>query len=146
MIDMVGIIGGFTISFSLLPQVIKTWMTKSADDISYAYQGVYILGCTLVNTYAVSENLWPVFVPCLFEEFLIVSLTLMKVMFALQMSKQQQQPVVVEAKDSNASCCNQRAIRAKTTRMDIDDTTETECRTKLFISRCLYFMFNRLSY
>jgi MtN3 and saliva related transmembrane protein len=80
--EIVGFIGGSTISFSLLPQVMKTWTSRSADDISFAYQAVYILGCTLVNIYAISERLWPVFVPCLLEELLIVTLTIMKMAFA----------------------------------------------------------------
>jgi MtN3 and saliva related transmembrane protein len=125
-IELVGIIGGFAISFSLLPQVIKTWTTKSADDISYAYQAVYILGCTLVNTYALVEGLWPVFVPCLVEEFLIVSLTLMKAMFDVQKAKQQQQQLpVVEAKGPNVAFSEKTAPKT-TQRMETDDTTETE--------------------
>jgi MtN3 and saliva related transmembrane protein len=124
-IDLVGSIGGFAISFSLLPQVIKTWTTKSADDISYAYQAVYILGCTLFNTYALAKKLWPVFVPCLFEEFLIVSLTLMKVMIDLQKPKQPQHLPVVETKDPSIAI-SQTTASKMTQRMETDDTTETE--------------------
>ena len=52
-----------------------------SPQISYAYQGIYILGCTLTNAYALARGLWPVYVPCLFEEVLIVSLTVMKVTY-----------------------------------------------------------------
>jgi hypothetical protein len=33
---------------------------------------------TLVNTYAIASGLWPIFVPCLIEQSLIMSLTVMK--------------------------------------------------------------------
>ena len=80
-INIVGIAGGIIISASLLPQVYKTYQTKSAKDISYAYQIIYIVGCTLTNTYALVKGLWPVYIPCLFEEALIITLTLMKLVY-----------------------------------------------------------------
>ena len=81
LIEIVGIAGGIIISSSLLPQVYKTYQTKSAKDISYYYQIIYIVGCTLTNTYALVEGLWPVYIPCLFEEALIITLTLMKLVY-----------------------------------------------------------------
>ena len=78
LIEFVGIAGGIIISASLLPQVYKTYATKSAKDISFYYQIIYIVGCTLTNSYAISEGLWPVYIPCLFEEALIITLTCMK--------------------------------------------------------------------
>lgn len=77
-IEFVGIAGGIIISSSLLPQVYKTYTTKSAKDISYYYQIIYIVGCTLTNSYAFAEGLWPIYIPCLFEEALIITLTCMK--------------------------------------------------------------------
>lgn len=79
--DIVGLLGGITIAVSLLPQVHKTWRTESASDISYTYQAIYILGCTMTNAYAIIGGLWPVFVPCLFEETLIIILTIMKFVY-----------------------------------------------------------------
>ena len=79
--DIVGFLGGATIAISLLPQVIKTWRTRSASDISYFYQFIYITGCTMTNIYSLSEGLWPVFVPCLFEQTFILTLTLMKLVY-----------------------------------------------------------------
>ncbi|KAL9182062.1 hypothetical protein ACHAXT_012405 [Thalassiosira profunda] len=80
-VETVGTIGGSMIALSLLPQVIYTFKTKSAGDISYLYQAIYIAGTTLVNLYAILLGLWPVYVPCLLEESLIVSLTIMKVLY-----------------------------------------------------------------
>ena len=78
---IVGTIGGFAISLSLVPQVYLTYKTKCADDISYTYQFIYILGTTLVNTYAIYFRLYAVYIPCLVEFCLIVTLTIMKAMY-----------------------------------------------------------------
>ena len=80
-IQIVGLLGYATISLSLLPQVFKTFRTRSAADISYVYQSIYIVGCTLSNIYALHEGLWPIYIPGLFEEFMIILLTAMKVYF-----------------------------------------------------------------
>lgn len=76
--NVIGAIGGFAISLSLLPQVYLTYKTKCADDISYAYQFIYIFGTGLVNTYAIYYELRAVYIPCFVEMCLIVTLTLMK--------------------------------------------------------------------
>lgn len=80
-IQVVGLLGYATISLSLLPQVFKTFRTRSAADISYVYQTIYIIGCTLSNIYALHEGLWPIYIPGIFEEFMIILLTAMKIYF-----------------------------------------------------------------
>ena len=49
--------------------------------ISYTYQVIYIVGCTLTNIYGIALGLWPLYIPCLFEESLIIALTLMKILY-----------------------------------------------------------------
>jgi MtN3 and saliva related transmembrane protein len=78
---ILGMTGGIAISMSLVPQIWKVYKTKSAIDISYVYQGIYIFGLSLVNVYAIVEGLWPVFIPSLLELFLIVLLLLMKIRY-----------------------------------------------------------------
>lgn len=78
---IVGTIGGFAISLSLVPQVYLTYKTKCADDISYTYQFIYIFGTALVNAYAIYFDLYAVYIPCLVEFSLIVTLTSMKVCY-----------------------------------------------------------------
>jgi len=79
---IIGTIGGSMISLSLLPQVIKTYKTKSAEDFSYMYLSIYIIGTTLVNIYAIMSGLWPVYIPCLVELMLIIMITVMKFMYS----------------------------------------------------------------
>mmetsp|Transcript_6371 Transcript_6371/g.9334 ORF Transcript_6371/g.9334 Transcript_6371/m.9334 type:complete len:350 (+) Transcript_6371:195-1244(+) len=76
--EVIGAIGGVSISLSLVPQVIYTYKTKSVGDISYAYQCFYIFGCTLTNSYAIGLGLWPIYAACLLEQSLIMTLTFMK--------------------------------------------------------------------
>jgi uncharacterized protein with PQ loop repeat len=78
---IVGTIGGFAISLSLVPQVYLTYKTRCADDISYYYQAIYIFGTALVNTFAIYFGLYAVYIPCILEFCLIVTLTVMKFMY-----------------------------------------------------------------
>lgn len=80
-IDVVGFIGGIMISLSLIPQVVKTLRTKDASSISFLYQFIYIIGGILINIYAFYVDMWVIYVPCVIELCLIVSLTIMKIMF-----------------------------------------------------------------
>lgn len=80
-IEALGFIGGIMISLSLIPQVIKTFRTKDASSISYSYQAIYIVGCTFINIYAFYINMWVIYVPCVIEQVMIVTLTLMKIIF-----------------------------------------------------------------
>lgn len=79
--NLIGLVGGSVVSFSLIPQVWKTARTCSTTDISYAWQFTYIVGLVGINYYAMMEGIWPVWVPCLLELSLIVALTIMKAFF-----------------------------------------------------------------
>ncbi|CAJ1953970.1 unnamed protein product [Cylindrotheca closterium] len=78
---IIGTIGGFSISLSLVPQVYLTYKTKCADDISYTYQFIYIFGAALVNAYAIHFQLYAVYIPCLLELCMIIILTIMKCVY-----------------------------------------------------------------
>ncbi|OEU21389.1 hypothetical protein FRACYDRAFT_259883 [Fragilariopsis cylindrus CCMP1102] len=90
-LDIIGFVGGTTISLSLIPQVYKTFHSKSAGDISYYYQAIYIVGCTLTLIYAAALRLWPVYIPITLELTLIISLTVMKVIFDRREKKEKQE-------------------------------------------------------
>ena len=79
--NVIGTIGGFAISLSLIPQVYLTYKTKCADDISYFYQFIYIFGTALVNSYGIYFGLYAIFIPCLVESCLIITLTIMKFVY-----------------------------------------------------------------
>jgi MtN3 and saliva related transmembrane protein len=60
MIDILGYVAGILVVISLLPQVIKSWKTKSTKDISLARYIIYVAGLILWVTYVVIINNGPV--------------------------------------------------------------------------------------
>ena len=111
-LNTLGTIGGASIALSLVPQVIRTYRTKSAFDISYVYQAIYIFGTTLVNIYALSLNLWVIYIPCLIEEALIISLTVMKYFY----DKNDVRNSVVSKKEGESQVGDQNGIAGSKTR------------------------------
>jgi len=59
-IDILGYSAGILVVISLLPQVIKSWKTKSTKDISLWRYIIYIVGLVLWITYAVIIENGPV--------------------------------------------------------------------------------------
>jgi len=53
---VVGLMAGFCTTISFLPQVLKTWRTRSTEDISLAMFFVFTLGCTLWLLYGILQR------------------------------------------------------------------------------------------
>jgi len=51
---MIGTIGALVICVSAIPQVIKTYSTKSSGDLSIMYLSILMLGMILLQIYSVS--------------------------------------------------------------------------------------------
>jgi MtN3 and saliva related transmembrane protein len=58
--DILGYIAGILVVISLLPQVIKSWKTKSTKDISLLRYVIYVTGLILWIIYALIINNGPV--------------------------------------------------------------------------------------
>jgi len=59
-ITILGYVAGMLVVVSLLPQVIKSWKTKSTRDISLSRYVIYVVGLILWVTYAVIIQNGPV--------------------------------------------------------------------------------------
>ena len=59
-IDFIGYFAGFLVVISLLPQVIKSWKTKSTKDISLLRYIIYVAGLILWIIYAILIQNGPV--------------------------------------------------------------------------------------
>lgn len=59
-IDILGYVAGILVVISLLPQVIKSWKTKSTRDISLSRYIIYVIGLILWVAYAVIIQNGPV--------------------------------------------------------------------------------------
>ena len=60
--DMIGAVAGTLTTLSFLPQVIKTWRTRSTKDISLAMFLGFCLGVALWLVYGVLVLAWPVII------------------------------------------------------------------------------------
>lgn len=58
--DTLGLIAGALTSISFLPQVIKTWRSKSARDLSLGMFGIFSAGVSLWLVYGILVNSIPV--------------------------------------------------------------------------------------
>lgn len=52
-VTLVGLLAGFCTTASFLPQVLKTWRTRSTEDISLVMFLVFTLGCLLWLLYGI---------------------------------------------------------------------------------------------
>ena len=52
MFEIIGTTGSLIICLSALPQIMKTYRTKRADDLSISYLAILLLGMTLILVYA----------------------------------------------------------------------------------------------
>ena len=59
-VDILGYAAGILVVISLLPQVIKSWKTKSTKDISLSRYVIYVMGLILWVTYALIIQNGPV--------------------------------------------------------------------------------------
>lgn len=73
--NILGLLGSFVISASLVPQIYKVFTTKSARDISRNFQLLYVIGLIMILIYGFGEGLYPIYVPCSLE--LVGGLTLL---------------------------------------------------------------------
>jgi len=53
-VEMIGTIGALVICVSAIPQVIKTYTTKSSGDLSILYLCILMVGMILLQIYSVS--------------------------------------------------------------------------------------------
>lgn len=58
--DILGLTAGALTSISFLPQVIKTWQSKSARDLSLAMFGIFSTGVTLWLIYGLQVSSLPI--------------------------------------------------------------------------------------
>jgi len=57
--EIVGHFAGFLVAIALAPQLIKTWRTKSTEDISLIWTLILMTGLLFWVTYAVKNSITP---------------------------------------------------------------------------------------
>lgn len=77
-----GYFGGSLAAIRMLPQVLQTYKTKSADDVSYGMLILTIIGHTFGLIYSIGLNVKPVYVPMIPNVLLTITVLVMKMLYA----------------------------------------------------------------
>jgi len=80
-IEMLGYMGGVLVTISLLPQIIKSYRTKSTKDISIVYTLILITGLVLWISYAILNKIVPLGVFASIELLITTSLFILKLTY-----------------------------------------------------------------
>ena len=79
LINICGYLGSLLLAINSIPQVFKSYKTKSTKDISYAYQCFILCGLILNTIYSIYYNILPIMIGnCM--EFLIMIILLFEKM------------------------------------------------------------------
>lgn len=77
--SLLGYVSTFIIAASLIPQVIKSWKTKSTKDISKTRSLIYVIWLLLFLIYAIQINETPIIVWVWLETLLAISILVAKI-------------------------------------------------------------------
>ncbi len=80
-LEVVGFIAGFLVAVALAPQLIKTWKTKSAKDISVAWTLILMTGLFLWIVYAVVNTIIPLAIFASVEFLMATTLFIFKLIY-----------------------------------------------------------------
>lgn len=78
---LIGLIAGFCTTIAFLPQVIKTWKSRSAKDISLGMYAVFCTGVLLWLSYGFLINDLPIIITNLITIVLAASILYFKLSF-----------------------------------------------------------------
>jgi len=80
-IQLTGYAAGFVLAIALVPQVWKSWKTKSTKDVSLLWSLIYTFGLALFLIYGIGIRQMPVIVMNTFEIILAMSLVTAKLVY-----------------------------------------------------------------
>jgi MtN3 and saliva related transmembrane protein len=79
--DLIGFAAGTLTTVSFIPQVVKTWRSRSAKDISFGMFLLFSLGVVLWLVYGLALEATPIIVANLVTLILSLSIIVMKLAF-----------------------------------------------------------------
>lgn len=80
-LDLIGYLAGACIVGSMIPQMIKSWKTKSTKDISILRYAIYIVGVILWSYYSVAIRSNPMIISNSIALFFAFSILYMKIKY-----------------------------------------------------------------
>ena len=80
-IEIIGYVAGFLVATALAPQIMKTWKSKSAKDISTLWAIVLMSGLFLCIVYAIIQAIMPLAVFGIVEFCMALTLLIFKLIY-----------------------------------------------------------------
>ena len=80
-IDSFGFLAAFLTTIAFLPQLYKTWQTKSADDVSLLMLILFIIGLICWIIYGIKINSIPILVANIFTLIFNFSILILKITY-----------------------------------------------------------------
>jgi MtN3 and saliva related transmembrane protein len=80
-IMILGFAGGFLLGIQMIPQLYKTWKTKSAKDISWTFMICNIIGLSCMVLYGIFQNDFALYIPASISLSNTIFLSFMKFYF-----------------------------------------------------------------
>ena len=80
-IDMFGFLAALLTTIAFLPQVYKTWQTKSADDVSLVMLILFIIGLICWIIYGIKINSIPILFANIFTLIFNLSILILKITY-----------------------------------------------------------------
>ena len=81
MTELIGIVAATITSFGVFPQLIKTWQTKKAEDLSYGMLLFLIIGVTLWLLYGFMIKAIPVILESAISLSSIIGVLILKIIY-----------------------------------------------------------------
>ncbi len=78
---MIGALAGTLTTIAFIPQVIRIWRTRHADDISTSMFVIFIVGVALWLYYGIILHAWPVIIANSITLFLALTILILKFHF-----------------------------------------------------------------
>lgn len=80
-LEVVGYLAGLLMALSLAPQLVKTWRTKSARDLSLLWTSIALIGLVLYVVYAALNTVMPLLVFSAVEGTMLSILIVLKLIY-----------------------------------------------------------------
>ena len=63
LVDLIGYLAGSLTTIAFLPQIVKTWRSRSAQDLSLAMLSIFTTGVLCWLFYGIALGRWPIILP-----------------------------------------------------------------------------------
>jgi MtN3 and saliva related transmembrane protein len=84
LLDLLGLSAGSLTTISFVPQVIKTWRSKSADDISTGMFAIFSTGLVLWMVYGIYLQSFPIIISNVITLVLTIIILILKYRYAIK--------------------------------------------------------------